>query len=105
MNKNQTAVIDSRDIFIGMYPMQDDIPEGARRLNQIKDCDLPAGRYRWDGKSFLPLRLDNEGRLDREPDLIQAIYLVFKTLENGGTSLPPQAKQWMAWYESTIDVG
>jgi hypothetical protein len=43
----QTAVIDGRGVYLGMFVEGAEIPQGARRLPQITECDLPIGMYAW----------------------------------------------------------
>jgi hypothetical protein len=47
MSQNQAAVVDAKGVYLGMFVEGAEIPEGARRLPQIQECDLQAGEYAW----------------------------------------------------------
>lgn len=55
MKQRQTAVVDAKGIYLGMFDEGAEIPDGARRLTQITECDLPVGEYYW---------IDNDGNVD-----------------------------------------
>lgn len=47
MSEMQTAVINKDGVYVGMRPVADELPEGARRIASITECDLPVGKYVW----------------------------------------------------------
>jgi hypothetical protein len=47
MSQKQTAVVDSRGVYLGMFSTDFNIPSNHRRLSQIQECDLSAGEYFW----------------------------------------------------------
>lgn len=103
MSQKQTAVVDAKNIYLGMFEEGAELPAGALRIPEITECDLEPGRYRWQGDSFVPVRRDAEGRLQESPDMIHAIYDGFGALERQGFDFPPSTKEWMRWYATTFD--
>lgn len=67
------------------------------------DCDLKTdGRYRWDGKTFVPKNPATQGTIENEPDALRAIALGFWEI-NKTIPLPAYTKQWVKWYANSVD--
>lgn len=63
MSERQTAVVDSRGLYLGMFAESFPIDKAHRRLTAIVECDLPVGEYFWQddadnpfGGAFWPIR-------------------------------------------------
>jgi hypothetical protein len=98
---SKTAVIDAAKVYRGMKNDNDTIPDGWTWLEGIKSCDLEPGKYKWDGKSFIPIGhgfgKPEKGRIPDD----YAVFLGLKALING-EPIPPEVTEWLDWYESNI---
>jgi hypothetical protein len=47
MSQKQTAVVDAKGIYLGMFDEGAEIPDGALRISSVVKCDLPVGEYFW----------------------------------------------------------
>lgn len=65
--------------------------------------DLPAGRYKWNGESFEPLKREATKPLASVPSLDQAFDALLASIASAGTPLPTKCREWQAWFKTTID--
>lgn len=103
MSQSQTAVVDTKSIYLGMYDEGASIPDGARRISEITECDLEPGRYYWNGVTFLPRERGSLAAVREEPNLVAAIYDAFMSMQRQGLDLPQSTREWMAYYASSVD--
>ncbi len=82
---------------------------GARRKAKIgkgdivlpDDCDLAMdGRYKWDGKAFVPLG-HGFGPVVARPPVSEAAVL-YMLVEQLGDAAPAKAREWADWYASNL---
>lgn len=99
----KTAVIDASQVFVGMYEMDESIPDGAARLPQITDCDLRPHQYLWNGASFVPLKQGLLRSRPGEPDVMKAIYGALNAIRHG-KKMPEETLLWLDWYSRTVDA-
>lgn len=63
------------------------------------NCDLPPGKYRWNGETFAPLPKEARKPGPDVPTLEEVIYAIAKTMQNP----PEDVKRWSQWFERTWD--
>lgn len=97
------AHLDDAGVYLGVIEkhvedrVERDVPVPA-------DCDLTPGRYRWNGKAFVPLS-EREARVaGAGPSLEQALHDYLRARETAGDPLPPRTAQWLAQFGKTIDA-
>jgi hypothetical protein len=103
MSQNQTAVVDAKGVYIGMYDEGAELPAGALRIPQIQECDLEPGRYYWDGKAFQPRARGAMAAMQEEPNMVTAIYDALVAIQRQGIDLPATTREWMTFYASSFD--
>lgn len=90
------------ELVFGDPALTDVLPAGAIYVDV--DCDLPGGKYRWDGKAkrFEPLPREQRKEMPQAPTLEQAFY---DFVTDGGrvTPTPPLVAAWVAWFRKTFD--
>jgi hypothetical protein len=103
MSQKQTAVVDAKSVYLGMFDEGAEIPAGARRISEITDCDLAIGQYFWNGLTFLPRSKGGTASVSEQPEIIPAIYDCFLAIQRQGIDLPPSTKKWMEFFSNSID--
>lgn len=98
------AMLDKRGVLTGYESCAGKAWKTRKGQVAVPDgCDLAPGRYRWDGKTFLPLAPDgSQDRLEQEPDAIRAIALGFVKLSET-VELPEATLLWLESYTRTRD--
>jgi hypothetical protein len=97
------AILDPDGVYQGHEPFT-----GRARAADVMvppDCDLPAGKYRWDGKTFLPIRDAGRHDLLDEPHTLRSVANGFAAIDRKWPDLlPAETKAWLAWFKTTIDA-
>lgn len=101
----RAARLDAQKVFMAIEELADESQLTADHLREITECDLPAGKYRWDGKRFVPLPNEAQRPRDDVPSLEEAFYAFVRALVVNGQQIPPRTAQWANWYRSTVDRG
>ena len=98
----KAALLDERGVFLRTVELVDESELTARMVDLRAfggDCDLPGGKYRWDGVgTFVPLPVERQKRAEEAPTLEEAFYAFLK---EGPAA--PSVDAWLAWYEKTLD--
>jgi hypothetical protein len=103
MTQKQSAAVDTRGVYLGMFDEGAEIPDGALRIPEITECDLEPGRYYWDGKAFQPRARGAIAAMQEEPNMINAIYDGFVALQRQGFDLPASTREWMEFHAGSFD--
>jgi hypothetical protein len=103
------AQLDGEGVLAGFVQIDDAAPDAAvpppNRVEVPMACDLAPGRYRWDGRSFVPLVVDDGERL-QQLNGVKAIALGLMAVRDSGlVALPPYTLEWLGWYAQTFDYG
>lgn len=107
------AVLDDRGVYMGMMATPSRGDRTDRHLVLINECDLPAGKYRWEpaqvdenhpfGGRFVPLPREQQA-LAGEPTVEQA--LAFQMLHLSGKAgfvLPDVSLKWLDGVILSVD--
>jgi hypothetical protein len=97
----RVALLDDRDVFIGMDTIADDSQLTDRHLPQISECDLAPGAYRYDfiRQTFVPMVRNSAGRPLDVPSVEEVLYeLLVAAPRILKFNLPPRLAKWVAWY-------
>jgi hypothetical protein len=101
----RVALLDDRDVFIGMDTIADDSQLTDRHLPQISECDLAPGAYRWDAArgTFLPLPRDSAGRPADVPSIEEALFELLDVAPKVMRfNLTPRLQKWVDWYSKRL---
>jgi hypothetical protein len=91
------------DVVFGDPALADGLPAGAVYVG--RDCDLPGGRYKWDGKTFVPLPPTLQKKAESAPDHERAFYELCRCLYNATpAAVPPATIAWCVSYERSFDA-
>lgn len=101
----RAARLDAQKVFMAIEELADESQLTADHLPAIKDCDLPPGKYRWDGTRFVPLPTEQQRPRTDVPSLEEAFYALVRGIVQSGQQIPPRTAQWATWYRSTVDRG
>lgn len=97
----RAARLDENDVYVGM----EEVAELTdRHLPHVTECDLPPGRYRWDGAAFVPLPKVTARKLTKEPDALRAIVKGFDSIRKSGIKLDAETDAWLDWQLGTVDL-
>lgn len=89
------AKLDSSGLFLGLEEVKELLDSD---IELGEDCGLKAGKYRWDGKTFLPLPKSQQKAAPDVPSYEQALYALIKDMKKP----PAECLEWAKWYETTI---
>lgn len=96
------ADVVSGDVVFGDAALCARLPAGAVYVG--RDCDLPGGRYQWDGKAFQPLPPQLQKKAESAPDLERAFYEQCRCLHGrDATLVSAPALEWCVAYERGFD--
>lgn len=105
MIKKHRAVLDPDGMYRGHEPLPGKAALNPDDVEVPPDCDLAPGRYRWDGKTFLPVKSPEPEDVVNEHHTLVAVAAGFAAVEKAlpGT-LPEITLRWIDWYEKTVDA-
>jgi len=66
----------------------------------ITECDLPSNAYRWDGKTYIPIK---KVRRNFSADAETAMAMGFLALHEQGIELPQETLKWSQRYMRKFD--
>jgi hypothetical protein len=98
----RAARVDAEGVFVAVDELADAAALTARHLIEVPECDLPPGKYRWDGARFVPLPAEQRRQADDTPSLEEVVFLIARDL---GANAPPRVQRWVQWYRKTVDRG
>ena len=93
----RVALLDETDVFVGMVDLAEGGRLTSRHLPQVPECDLPPGRYKWNGKAFEPLPAAQVRPADDVPSLEEVVALLILRPND------PRLTRWAQWYRTTIE--
>ena len=92
MTEKHRAILDPDGVYQGHEPAD---ALGPDDVEVPEDCDLAIGRYRWDGKRFVPIRDAGRHDLLDEPHTLRAVARGFAAIDKAQPDLLPQeTKDW-----------
>jgi hypothetical protein len=95
------AILDSNGVYHGIEEIHPDNMQ-SHHVELPDGCDLPPGKYRWDGSTFRPIT-DPERIKISNPDAFNAIAIGFIALHQQGIKLPEETEEWLDHYITTQD--
>jgi hypothetical protein len=98
----RAARVDAQGVFVAVDELPDETALTARHLPQVAECDLPPGKYQWDGERFVPLPAAQRRQADDTPSLEEVVFLIARDL---GEAAAPRVQRWVQWYRKTVDRG
>lgn len=97
----QIAKLDENNVYHGMTEIEDH--ELLPTHVELQDgCDLPPGKYQWNGQSFHPITDPQRIKLNN-PDALNAIAMGFIAIHNSGITLPPETLKWIEFHVRSND--
>ncbi len=90
--------VQAGELVFGAPELAGGLPAGAMYVD--RDCDLPPGAYRWNGKAFEPLPRSQRKAAIEAPTLEQAF---FDFAMNGAGGV--RWKAWADWFAKTMEAG
>lgn len=100
--KKHRAILDPDGVYRGHEPFTGKLGPGDAEVPD--DCDLEEGRYRWNGKTFLPIASPEPEDMVNELHTLAAIAAGFMAIRDAGTPLPAITDRWLDWYVKTFDA-
>ncbi|HXC41237.1 MAG TPA: hypothetical protein VN667_20055 [Burkholderiales bacterium] len=99
------ARLDGDGVYLGLDVIDPaELQEGD--VEVPADCDLAAGKYRWDGKTFLPIMSQFAGASPPAAAPVSAevaLAGLIAALKQAKTPLPAATERWYAAFKNTID--
>lgn len=89
------AKLDQSGLFLGLEEVAE-ILEGDIQLEE--DCGLKAGKYRWNGSSFIPLPKSQHKSAPDAPSIEDVLHAIIATMPN----VPDACAKWDAQYSKLI---
>ena len=92
------AQVDENGVLLGYSDK-----EGAKGIPVPHNCDLVPGKYYWNGKkTWLPV--DDPRKMDAPaPNVMRAIALGFRAVQESGVKLPDETVDWLDFFEKSVD--
>lgn len=93
---HRVAELDEHGVLVGARTVK------RLHASHIECGDLPAdGRYRWDGRTFIPLGF-GKGKPDRAPiDRDRVMFYLVDALTEG-KPIPQECRDWARWYKRNV---
>ncbi len=95
------AILDELGIFRGRQEIAD---EDLKPEHIEVDDALEAGRYRWDGKTFVALAKEAQSAAPGVVPFDVAFYGLIEQLAAAGVDPGPVARMWARNFEKSIDA-
>lgn len=89
------AKLDQSGIYLGLEQVTE-ILEGDIEVDD--DCGLIAGRYKWNGVTFLPLIKSQQKPSPEIPSFEEALLSLIAVMP----SPPAECVKWAEWYKTSI---
>jgi hypothetical protein len=97
------ALLDQAGVLTGYEEVEaGEVPGRVGRIPVPDGCDLVPGKYRWDGKSFIPINQNKQDAAAADPDAMRAIAHALMAIRDG-EPLPPDTLQWLHFYQTSFD--
>ena len=97
----QIAKLDENNIYHGIEEIEDDALQ-PHHVELPDGCDLPPGKYKWEGRTFIPITDSLRIKINH-PDALNAIAIGFISLQQDGILLPDETLEWLDHYITTQD--
>lgn len=96
--------LDADGIFVRNVALESAAEAGPLDVLAGSECDLPPGKYKWDGQTMVPLAVTARRPAPDTPSVEEVVFQILKILEKSGQPLPARVDAWQRWFRQTTDA-